>query len=59
MRRLREVLHERFPDLTVYFQPSDIITQILNFGVIAQIDVQVSAATSKRIWPPPAGSRRG
>ncbi len=42
MRRLRETLHERFPDLTVYFQPSDIITQILNFGVISQIDVQVS-----------------
>ena len=33
---------ERFPDMVVYFQPSDIITQILNFGVIAQIDVQVS-----------------
>jgi multidrug efflux pump subunit AcrB len=41
-RRLREILHERFPDLIVYFQPSDIITQILNFGVISQIDVQVS-----------------
>ncbi|GJE27507.1 efflux RND transporter permease subunit [Methylobacterium organophilum] len=41
-KRLRRVLRERFPDLTVYFQPSDIITQILNFGVIAQIDVQVS-----------------
>ena len=42
MKRLREVLRERFPDLTVYFQPSDIITQILNFGVITQIDVQVA-----------------
>ncbi|GJE56007.1 MULTISPECIES: efflux RND transporter permease subunit [Methylobacterium] len=41
-KRLRETLRERFPDLVVYFQPSDIITQILNFGVIAQIDVQVS-----------------
>lgn len=41
-RRLRERLRERFPDMIVYFQPSDIITQILNFGVIAQIDVQVS-----------------
>ena len=41
-RRLRETLRERFPDMIVYFQPSDIITQILNFGVIAQIDVQVS-----------------
>ncbi|GJE39650.1 efflux RND transporter permease subunit [Methylobacterium persicinum] len=41
-KRLREVLMQRFPDLTVYFQPADIITQILNFGVITPIDVQVS-----------------
>ncbi|UMY16829.1 efflux RND transporter permease subunit [Methylobacterium organophilum] len=47
-KRLRRVLRERFPDLTVYFQPSDIITQILNFGVIAQIDVQVSGRNTDK-----------
>ncbi|MBN4093773.1 efflux RND transporter permease subunit [Methylobacterium sp. OT2] len=41
-KRLRQVLHQAFPDDTFYFQPSDIITQILNFGTVAQIDVQVS-----------------
>ncbi|KZB98541.1 Multidrug resistance protein MdtB [Methylobacterium radiotolerans] len=41
-KRLRQILHEAFPDDTFYFQPSDIITQILNFGTVAQIDVQVS-----------------
>ncbi|GJE45431.1 efflux RND transporter permease subunit [Methylobacterium soli] len=41
-KQLREILRERFPDLVIYFQPSDIITQILNFGTLAQIDVQVS-----------------
>jgi multidrug efflux pump subunit AcrB len=41
-KRLRKVLHREFPDVTFYFQPSDIITQILDFGTIAQIDVQVS-----------------
>ncbi|GLS46310.1 efflux RND transporter permease subunit [Methylobacterium brachythecii] len=41
-KALRETLRDRFPDLTVYVQPSDIITQILNFGVLAQIDVQIS-----------------
>ena len=41
-RSLRSTLADRFPDLTVYFQPSDIITQILNFGVLSQIDVQIS-----------------
>ncbi|MET0314294.1 MAG: efflux RND transporter permease subunit, partial [Hansschlegelia sp.] len=42
MKRLRKVLGERFPEAIFYFQPSDIITQILNFGTVAQIDVQVS-----------------
>ncbi|ONF48720.1 efflux RND transporter permease subunit [Methylobacterium radiotolerans] len=41
-KRLRQILHEAFPDDTFYFQPSDIITQILNFATVAQIDVQVS-----------------
>ena len=40
--RLRKVLRDAFPDDVFYLQPSDIITQILNFGTIAQIDVQVS-----------------
>jgi multidrug efflux pump subunit AcrB len=41
-RRLRQVLHERFPDVTFYFQASDIVNQILNFGLPAPIDVQIS-----------------
>ncbi len=42
MRRLRTVLHDRFPSAVFYFQPADIITQILDFGVPSQIDIQVS-----------------
>jgi multidrug efflux pump subunit AcrB len=41
MRTLRKELAERFPDCVFYFQPSDIITQILDFGTITPIDVQV------------------
>lgn len=41
-RRLRKVLRQAFPSDVFYFQPADIITQILNFGTVAQIDVQVS-----------------
>ena len=41
-RRLRTVLHERFPDVVFYFQASDIVNQILNFGLPAPIDVQIS-----------------
>ncbi len=40
-KKLRVVLRQRFPDTIFYFQPADIITQILDFGVPSQIDVQV------------------
>ncbi|KQP04174.1 RND transporter [Methylobacterium sp. Leaf99] len=47
-KRLRETLRERFPDVVFYFQPSDIITQILNFGTLAQIDIQVSGRNTAK-----------
>ncbi len=40
-KRLRTVLRQRYPDAMFYFQPADMITQILDFGVPSQIDVQV------------------
>jgi multidrug efflux pump subunit AcrB len=39
--RLRSELPRRFPQCTFYFQPADITGQILNFGLLAPIDVQV------------------
>ena len=41
MRRLRVELAERFPGVSFFFQPADIVSQILNFGVPAPIDLQV------------------
>jgi multidrug efflux pump subunit AcrB len=41
-KRLRTLLHQRFPDSIFYFEAADMITQILDFGVPSQIDVQVS-----------------
>ncbi len=41
-KKLRVVLRQRFPDAIFYFQPADIITQVLNFGLPAPIDIQVS-----------------
>lgn len=41
VKQLRSQLQARFPDLTFFFQPADIVTQILNFGLPAPIDVQV------------------
>lgn len=40
VRKLREVLPAAFPEETFYFQAADIVTQILNFGLPAQIDVR-------------------
>ncbi len=44
MRALREELPREFPELSFYFQPADIVTQILNFGLPSPIDVQISGA---------------
>jgi len=41
VRKLREVLPAAFPSETFYFQAADMITQVLNFGLPAQIDVRV------------------
>lgn len=39
---LREELPRRFPELSFFFQSADIVSQILNFGLAAPIDVQVT-----------------
>ncbi len=39
---LRRTLPKQFPQDTFFFQPADIVNQILNFGLPAPIDVQVS-----------------
>ncbi|MEP6546134.1 MAG: efflux RND transporter permease subunit [Gammaproteobacteria bacterium] len=41
VRMLRELLPQRFPSATFAFLPADIVTQILNFGLPAPIDVQI------------------
>ncbi len=39
---LRRELPERVGQLTFFFQPADIVSQILNFGLPAPIDVQIA-----------------
>jgi multidrug efflux pump subunit AcrB len=41
VRRLRAVLPAEFPGVTFAFLPADIVSQILNFGAPAPIDIQV------------------
>jgi multidrug efflux pump subunit AcrB len=44
VERLRQELPRRFPGVEFFFQPADIVTQILNFGLPAPIDIQVVGA---------------
>ncbi len=39
---LRAQLHAQFPDLTFYFQPADIVSQILNFGLKSPINIRIA-----------------
>ncbi len=41
VRKLRHELNKAHPDLSFFFQPADIVGQILNFGLPAPIDIQV------------------
>src|SRR5205809_639257 len=44
VRALRQKLPEEFPGVTFYFLPADIVTQIINFGLPAPIDIQIEGA---------------
>ena len=41
VRKLRSELPRQFPGVEFFFQPADIVSQILNFGLPAPVDVQV------------------
>ncbi len=47
VRTLREKLHRDFPDMEFYFSAPDIVSQILNFGIPAPIDIQVTGRDPK------------
>jgi multidrug efflux pump subunit AcrB len=46
IRELRARLPREFPGVLFYFTPADIVTQILNFGLPAPIDIQVQSQDS-------------
>jgi multidrug efflux pump subunit AcrB len=43
---LRRELPKRFPDLLFFFQPADIVNQVLNFGQPSPIDIRISGPKS-------------
>jgi multidrug efflux pump subunit AcrB len=52
VQRFREELHRRFPGVTFYELPVDIVTQILNFGLPAPLDIQIigNDLAGNRAW---------
>jgi multidrug efflux pump subunit AcrB len=46
-RKLRNALAEKFPGVAFWYLPDDIVSQILNFGLPAPIDVQVIGADQR------------
>jgi multidrug efflux pump subunit AcrB len=47
---LRERLNEEFPGTIFYFQTADIVSQVLNFGLSAPIDVQILDSNFERSY---------
>ena len=52
VRVLRQRLNEEFPGVTFSFLPADIVSQILNFGLPAPFDIQVTGynVTANMAW---------
>ncbi len=57
-RTLRQKLAEQFPGTTFYFQPADIVTQVLDFGLPAPIDVEVEGPKFEALIPIAQAARR-
>jgi multidrug efflux pump subunit AcrB len=49
VQRLRERLPREYPGTTFYFLPSDIVTQVLNFGLPAPIDIEGNRDVAARM----------
>jgi multidrug efflux pump subunit AcrB len=47
IKQLRTILPEKFPGVTFSFLPADIVSQVLNFGLPAPIDVRVIGNNQK------------
>ncbi|HEV7990560.1 MAG TPA: efflux RND transporter permease subunit [Gemmatimonadaceae bacterium] len=47
VRTLRRELPKQFPGVTFFFQPADMVNQVLNLGLPAPIDVQISGRNPK------------
>lgn len=51
IKKLREELPHRFPELEFFFQPADQVSQTLNFGIPAPIDIQFIGGKPEEVMP--------
>jgi len=49
VEELRNKLKSRFTDMSFFYQPADIVTQVLNFGLPAPIDIQLVGRDPKNL----------
>jgi len=47
VRKLRKQLPKEYPGVTFFFQPADMVNQVLNLGLPAPIDVQIAGRDSR------------
>ena len=50
VKNLRKYLARKFPGASLYFQPADIVTQVLNFGQSSPISVQIEGNDLERSY---------
>jgi multidrug efflux pump subunit AcrB len=50
VRELRKVLPREFPGASFYFQPADIVSQVVNFGASSALDVQIEGRDLNATW---------
>ena len=48
MRRVREKLREEVPEVSAYFQSGGLVDSVLNMGMPAPIDIQISGSSLRR-----------
>src|SRR5216683_1645108 len=49
-QKVREVLPREFPGSSFYFQPADVVSQMLNFGLSAPVDVQIEGTDLEKSY---------
>ncbi len=50
VKRIRAEIPPAFPGSSLYFQPADIVSQVLNFGLSAPVDVQIEGGDLEKSY---------